>query len=80
MTDLALKQQVLERISHIENDALLQHIMSLIDAKPVTADADIYSLSADEIAAIDHAREQVKMGHVLTQQEAQEDINIYLGQ
>ncbi len=65
MTAIEKKQKLIERIPHIEDEALLDTFISMLEEN----DNDVYILSDAQKAAIDVARQQVKKGKTIPHEE-----------
>jgi predicted transcriptional regulator len=76
MSTLELRELLLEKISIIENEELLQEIASLIEADYQFDDN--YKMSAEEIAAINDGREQIKNGQFVTNEESNKRVGEWL--
>jgi len=76
MSTLELKKNLIEKISKIENEDLLNEVNRLIDLE--TSDDAVYILNSQEEQAISEAEIQIKKGNVLTDEEAKKDIDEWL--
>ncbi len=76
MSTLELKKNLIEKISKIENEDLLNEVNRLIDLE--TSDDAVYILNSQEEQAISEAEIQIKKGKVLTNEEAKKDIDEWL--
>lgn len=77
MTTKDLREKVIDKVSKLEDEALLNDIMNLIDDK---ADDRIYRLSDDHAAAIDTAINEIEKGDYLSNEQANKLIDEWLNQ
>ena len=77
MTTLELKKKLIKRINSIEDELLLQEVSRLIDAGD--DESDIYYFTEEESRAIEEARESYKRGEFLTDEEANKEVDEWLG-
>jgi hypothetical protein len=77
MTTKDLRERVIDKVSKVEDEALLNDIMNLIDDK---ADDRIYRLSDDHAAAIDTAINEIEKGDYLSNEQANKLIDEWLNQ
>lgn len=78
MTTLELKKKLIKRINNIEDELLLQEVSRLIDT--VDDVSDIYYFTEEESRAIEEARESYKRGEFLTDEEANKEVDEWLGE
>lgn len=78
MTTLELKKKLIKRINNIEDELLLQEVSRLIDT--VDDESDIYYFTEEESRAIEEARESYKRGEFLTDEEANKEVDEWLGE
>ncbi|MDE3182350.1 MAG: hypothetical protein KGM16_02925 [Bacteroidota bacterium] len=76
MSTLELKKNLIEKISKIENEDLLNEVNRLIEIE--TSDIEVYKFSDEQKAAIAEAQIQIKNGEFLTDEEATKEINEWL--
>lgn len=77
MTTLELKKKLIKRINNIEDELLLQEVFRLIDTGD--DESDIYFFTEEESRAIEEARESYKRGEFLTDEEANKEVDEWLG-
>lgn len=78
MTTSELKKKLIKRINNIDDDLLLQEVSRLIDT--VDDESDIYYFTEEESRAIEEARESYKRGEFLTDEEANKEVDEWLGE
>lgn len=71
-----LKKELINRIKRTEDKSLLEDIYRLLD--PEISDERIYQLTPKEKNLLHIAREQVKNGQYLTQEEVNEEMKKWL--
>jgi hypothetical protein len=76
MTTKELQHKIIDRISKLEDEELLNDLMKLMDA--TTGENEIYHLSTAHKEAIYKATEQIKQGNYLVHEEANKQINTWL--
>ena len=76
MSTKELRKKVIEEIEKTENEDLLGEVYRLLQCE--TSDIEIYKLSNDQKEAISEARNQIKNGQFLTDEEANKEINEWL--
>jgi hypothetical protein len=75
MTTKDLKERVIDKVSKLDDVALLIDIMNLIDDK---ADNRLYRLSDEHKAAIDTAINEIEEGDYLSNEQANKRIDEWL--
>jgi hypothetical protein len=76
MSAIELRKRLIEKIAKTENEELLREIYRLLEME--TSDIEIYKVSSDEMDAITEARDQIKNGEFLTDEEADKEIDEWL--
>ena len=76
MSTKELKKRLIEEIEKTENDDLLEEAYRLLHLE--TSDFEIYKLSSDQRDAITEARNQIKNGQFLTDEETDKEFNEWL--
>jgi len=71
-----LKKQLINRINQIEDKSLLEGLYNLM--QPETSNDVIYSLTQEERESLIIAREEVRTGEYLTQDEVDEKVKKWL--
>jgi len=77
MTTVELKKKLIKRINKIEDELLLQDISRLIDIDE--DESDIYYFTEEENSAIEEARQAYARGECLTEEEANKEVDEWLG-
>lgn len=76
MSTIELRKRLIEKINTTENDDLLEEAYRLLENE--TEDIEIYKLSNYQMMAIKEARNQIKNGQFLIDEEADKEINKWL--
>jgi len=76
MSTKELKKRLIEEIEKTENDDLLEEAYRLLHLE--TSDFEIYKLSSNQRDAITEARNQIKNGQFLTDEETDKEFNEWL--
>ena len=76
MSAIELRKKLIEKIAKTENEDLLNEIYRLLEME--TSDIEIYKVSSDQMDAITEARNQIKNGEFLTDEEADKEIDEWL--
>ena len=71
-----LKKRLIAKIRKTDNKTLLEGAFRLLRLE--TEDVEVYNLSEDQKSAVNEARQQIKNGQFLTDDEANKDINEWL--
>ena len=77
MTAKELKKRLIHKIGQSENNELLEEMYRLIANEE--ADINIYELSEEQIRAVEEGQLQYKNGEFLTEDQADKDIEEWLG-
>jgi len=77
MTVKDLKQKLIRRIDQSENSELLEEMYRLIANEE--SDENLYELSEDQIRAVEEGQLQYKEGEFLTSDQADKDVDEWLG-
>jgi uncharacterized membrane protein len=77
MTTLELKKKLIKRINNIDDELLLQEMSRL--AGIGEQESDIYYFTEEESRAIEEARESYARGEFLTNDEANKEVDEWLG-
>jgi hypothetical protein len=78
MTVKDLKQKLIHRIDQSENSELLEEMYRIITNEE--SDGNVYELSADQIRMVEEAQLQYKEGKFLTSEQADNDVDKWLGE
>ena len=76
MSSAELKQRLIDKIQKTDNESLLEEAFRLLQLE--SEDLEVYMLSEDQKNAINEARQQIKNGQFLTDDEANKDIDEWL--
>ena len=77
MTTIELKKKLIKQINNIEDELLLQEMSRL--AGIGDEESDIYYFTEEESRAIEEARESYARGEFLTNEEANKEVDKWLG-
>jgi len=78
MTVKDLKEKLISRIDQSENGELLEEMYRIIADEE--SDSSLYELSEDQIGAVEEAQLQHKEGKFLTSDQADKDVEEWLGE
>jgi len=70
-----LQQILIEKISSTKDERILQEVNRLLETG---AEEEVYHLSPEQIAGIEEAKEQIKNGRFLTNEEANKEVQEWL--
>lgn len=76
MSTSELKKLLIDKIKKTDNENLLEEAFRLLQLE--SEDIEVYKLSENQKNAINEAKQQVKNGQFLTDDEANKDINEWL--
>ena len=76
MSTPELRKRLIDKIQKTENENLLQEASRLLNIE--TEDLEVYKLNSNQQQAIQEARDQIKNGQFLTDQEATNEIDGWL--
>jgi hypothetical protein len=77
MTTIELKKKLIKQINNIEDELILQEMSRLIDFE--NEESDVYCFTEEESRAIEEAREQYAKGEFLSNEEANKEVDEWLG-
>jgi len=77
MSSAELKKRLIDKIQETDNKNLLEEAFRLLQME--SEDFEVYKLSEDQKNAVNEARQQIKNGQFLTDDEANKDIDEWLG-
>ncbi len=77
MSTLELKRLLIEKIQKIEDDNLLGEAYRLLEINAEESD-EVYLLNDEQKSAIEEAREQIRNGQYLTNEESNRQIKEWL--
>lgn len=76
MSTSELKKLLIDKIQETDNKNLLEEAFRLLHME--SEDIELYRLSEDQKNAVNEARQQIKNGQFLTDDESNKDINEWL--
>jgi len=77
MTVFELKKRLIRKINQTENSGILEEMYRLIVNEET--DSSVYQLSDDQKNAIEEAQQQFKNGQFLNSEQADKDVEEWLG-
>jgi hypothetical protein len=78
MSTLELKKRLIDKIQKMDNEILLEEAYRLLGLE--TDDIEIYRLSPAQKNVVNEAREQIKKGDFLTEEQANNEIDEWLNE
>ncbi|WP_341226951.1 hypothetical protein [uncultured Arcticibacterium sp.] len=75
MSTIDLKERVLKKIATVKEDYLLEEVLALIEFETNT---ELLKLTKDQKSAVDEASEQLKNGEYHTNEEVENEIDLWL--
>ena len=76
MSTIELRKRLIDKIQKTDNDDLLAEAYRLLELE--TEDIEIYKLNNDQRKAITEARQQIKSGQFLTDEQSNKEIDEWL--
>lgn len=76
MSSAELKKRLIDKIQKTDNENLLEEAFRLLQLE--SEDIEVYKLSDEQKSAVNEAREQIKRGEFLTDDEANKDVDEWL--
>ncbi len=76
MSTVELKKLLIDKIQNIENEKLLQEAFRLLELE--IEDIELYKLNDNQNKAIEEARQQIKYGQFLTDEQANKEVEEWL--
>ena len=76
MSSAELKKRLIDKIQKTDNQNLLEEAFRLLQLE--SEDIEVYKLSDEQKSAVNEAREQIKRGEILTDDEANKDVDEWL--
>jgi hypothetical protein len=76
MSTTELRKRLIEKIQKTDNENLLEEAYRLLELE--TQDIEVYKLTDDQRKAINEARQQIKNGEFLTDEQANKEIDEWL--
>jgi predicted transcriptional regulator len=77
MSTVELIKRLIEKIQKTQDDRILEEAFRLLELE-TTEDIEIYKLNDDQKKAISEARQQIKNGQFLTEEQANKEIDEWL--
>ena len=76
MSNAELKKRLIDKIQKTDNENLLEEAFRLLQLE--SEDIEVYKLSDEQKSAVNEAREQIKRGEFLTDDEVNKDVDEWL--
>jgi len=76
MESMELKKRLIDKIQKSENNYLLEEAYRLLELE--TQDIEVYKLNDEQKSAVAEARKQIKNGQVLTDDQANQEMDSWL--
>ncbi len=76
MSTIELRRRLIDKIQKTDNEGLLAEVYRLLELE--TEDIEIYKLNNDQRKAISEARQQIKSGQFLTDEQSNKEIDKWL--
>ena len=76
MSTIELRKRLIDKIQETDNEDLLAEAYRLLELE--TEDIEIYKLNNDQRKAISEARQQIKSGQFLTDEQSNKEIDEWL--
>ncbi len=76
MSTIELRKRLIDKIQKTDNEDLLAEAYRLLELE--TEDIEIYKLNNDQRKAINEARQQIKSGQFLTDEQSNKEIDEWL--
>lgn len=77
MSTIELRKKLIDTIKNTENKTLLEEAFRLLALE--NDDLEIYRLNTDQINSVNEAKAQIKNGKLLTDDQANQEIDEWLG-
>lgn len=78
MTVIELKKRLIGKINSTDNNEILEEMYRLIENEET--DLSVYKLSSEQKGAIEEAQDQYRKGNILTNEQADKEIDGWLGE
>ena len=78
MSTIELRKRLIDKIQNTDNENLLEEAYRLLNLE--TEDIEVYRLSDDQRKAIHEAKQQIKNGQFLTDEQASKEIDEWLNE
>lgn len=76
MSTVELRKRLIDKIQKTKDERILEEAFRLLELE--TEDIEIYKLNDDQKKAINEARQQIKNGQFLTEEQANKEIDEWL--
>lgn len=76
MSTVELRKRLIDKIEKTEDKRILEELFRLLEIE--TEDIEIYKLNEGQLMAVNEAKEQIKTGQFLTDEQANKDIDEWL--
>ena len=76
MSTIELRKRLIDKIQKTKDERILEEAYRLLELE--TEDIEIYKLNDDQKKAISEARQQIKNGQFLTEEQANKEIDEWL--
>ncbi len=77
MTVIELKKRLIGKINNTDNNEILEEMYRLIENEET--DLSVYKLSSEQNVAIEEAQDQYRKGNIMTNEQADKEIDEWLG-
>jgi hypothetical protein len=77
MSTVELRKRLIEKIQKTQDDRILEEAFRLLELE-TTEDIEIYKLNDDQKKAISEARQKIKNGQFLTEEQSNKEIDEWL--
>ena len=74
MSTVELRKRLIEKIQKTQDDRILEEAFRLLELETME-DIEVYKLNYDQKKAISEAREQIRNGQFLTEEQANKEID-----
>jgi CRISPR/Cas system-associated endoribonuclease Cas2 len=78
MTVIELKKRLIGKINSTDNNEILEEMYRLIENEET--DLSVYKLSSEQNSAIEEAQDQYRKGKIMTNEQADKEIDEWLGE
>jgi hypothetical protein len=78
MTVIELKKLLIGKINSTDNNEILEEMYRLIENEET--DLSVYKLSSEQKSAIEEAQDQYRKGNIMTNEQAEKEIDQWLGE
>jgi hypothetical protein len=77
MTVIELKKRLIGKINNTDNNEILEEMYRLIENEET--DLSVYKFSSEQNVAIEEAQDQYRKGNIMTNEQADKEIDEWLG-